>query len=58
MIAAVKYQLATYTGIINVCCDENEDDEIIINRAKHLLRNRSGGSLPFGYSSFKVINRG
>lgn len=55
--ATVKYQVATYSGEITVNCDSNDDDDQITARAKSQLIRRSGGSLPFGYESFRVINR-
>ena len=57
MIATVEYQVATYSGEVKVNCDENEDDEFIIARAKRMLENRAGGSLPFGYEIWKVVER-
>ena len=50
----VKYQVATYSGEIDVYCDENDDNEEIISQAKVILRRQAGGSLPYGYESFKV----
>jgi hypothetical protein len=52
----VKYQVATYSGEIEVYCDENDDNDFIINKAKGILR-RKVGAFPFGYESFKVISR-
>lgn len=57
MIATVKYQIATYTGEIQVNCEPNEEDEFIIAKAKRILRIHSGGSTPFGSESWKVLNR-
>jgi len=34
MIATVKYQVATYSGVVQVNCNENDDDEYIIAKAK------------------------
>jgi hypothetical protein len=52
MLAIVKYQVATYLGEVSVFCDENDDDEVIIAKAKRILT--KSGSLPFGYQSWKV----
>jgi hypothetical protein len=49
MIATVKYQVATYSGEVQVNCDENDEDEYIIAKAKRIVTQRAGGSLPFGY---------
>lgn len=53
----VKYQIATYSREITVYFDEDEDPEtdVIIAKAKNRLRRDAGGSLPFGYESFKVL---
>lgn len=55
--ATVKYQVATYSGEISVTCESDEDNEVVCARARRLLIRRSGGSLPFGYESFRVIER-
>ena len=57
MIAIVKYQIATYSGEVQVNCNDNDEDEVIIAKAKRIVTQRSGGSLPFGYESWKVIER-
>lgn len=57
MIAKVKYQVATYQGTLDVNCDSDEEAEMIIARAKALLRQRAGGSLPYGYENWQVIYR-
>lgn len=57
MTAKVKYQIATYCGEIDVPCNEDSTNEHIIVKAKRILTNKSGGSLPFGYESWKVIER-
>ncbi len=50
----VTYQIATYSGEVFVNADENDDDDTIKARARAELKRRSGGSLPYGYESFKV----
>lgn len=55
MIAIVKYQIATYSGEIRVPCDPEDDNDIIIAKAKRVLRNRAG-EFPFGYQSWKVTD--
>jgi len=57
MIATVRYQVATYSGEVQVNCNENDEDEYIIAKAKKIVTQRAGGSLPFGYESWKVIER-
>ncbi len=56
MIAKVKYQIATYSGEIFVFCDESDENENIIAKAKRQLRKKAG-EFPFGYESWKVIER-
>ena len=55
-LATVKYHIATYEGEIHVNCNENDEDEHIIAKAKSLLGRRAG-PFPFGYQSFEVISR-
>jgi hypothetical protein len=57
MIAVVKYQVATYSGEVSVNCSPDDENEYIIAKAKNIVRNRAGGSLPFGYESWKVVSR-
>jgi hypothetical protein len=54
----VHYQIATYSGEITVICDENDDKDRIIAKAKTILKNTGGKtSLPMYYESFKIISR-
>lgn len=57
MLATVKYQVATYSGEVKVNCDKNDEDEYIIAKAKRMITQRSGSPLPFGYESWKVVER-
>ena len=57
MTAIVRYQIATYSGEVQVNCNENDEDEYIIAKAKRIVTQRSGGSLPYGYESWKVVER-
>lgn len=56
-VAIVKYQIATYSGTVEVPCDENDDADYVIARARAELR-RKVGSLPYGYHEFWVVRRG
>lgn len=56
MTATVKYQIATYSGEIDVPCDPDDDNDVIISRAKRILRRRAG-EFPFGSESWKVVDR-
>lgn len=55
MTATVKYQIATYNGTVLVPCRENDEDELIIAKAKSILR-RKVGSFPLGYESWKILS--
>lgn len=57
MTAIVEYQVATYSGTIEVYCDENDEHEYIIAKAKRIVTQKAGGSLPFGYESWRVDDR-
>ncbi|GIV43935.1 MAG: hypothetical protein KatS3mg035_1058 [Bacteroidia bacterium] len=57
MIATVKYQVATYSGEVKVNCNENDEDEVIIAKAKQIIKQKAGGSLPYGYERWKVVDR-
>jgi hypothetical protein len=54
--ATVKYQHGTYSGTVTVTCDDNDDTDIIIARAKKQLFKDAPG-LSMCYESFKVIER-
>jgi hypothetical protein len=56
MNATVAYQVATYSGTVSVWCDPDDENEVIIAKAKGQL-DRRFGPLPFGYQSFKIIGR-
>lgn len=56
-MAVVKYQIATYSGTVDVYCDPNDDNDYIIAKAKKILRQNCGGKLPYGYENFKIISR-
>lgn len=49
----VHYQIATYSGTVELMAGENEENEMIIARAKARLRYRAG-TLPFGSESWRV----
>jgi len=53
----VSYQIATYKGKETVYCDSDDENEFITAKAKNQITQKSGGSLPFGYESYKIIER-
>jgi hypothetical protein len=50
----VKYQVATYSGVISVRVSDDDDNATIVAKAKAKLRRQAGGTLPFGYQHFKI----
>jgi len=56
MTATVKYQIATYSGIVDVNCTPENDNDEIIAKAKRILKQKVG-SFPFGYQNWEVISR-
>lgn len=55
-IATLKYQIATYSGHVDVRCNENDDNDTLEAKAIARLR-REFGELPFGCQSFQVVQR-
>ena len=49
----VKYQVGTYSGVVEVTADENEDYQVIIAKAKRIVYRH--GSIGMCYESFKII---
>lgn len=56
-IAKVSYQIATYSGEIEISCDIDWESEDIISEAKKILRREAGGNLPYGYERFTIVSR-
>lgn len=54
MTAKVKYQIATYEGVVMVNCEDDSDHDHIIAKAKRMLQARVG-HLPFGYERWEVV---
>lgn len=58
--AIVKCVIATYgieEYVVEVECDKNDVDEIIVSRAWKQLKQDEGGSLPYGNRSAEIIKR-
>lgn len=58
--AIVKLNIATYAGeeyVVEVKCDKDDVDEIIIARAWKKLKDDEGGSLPYGHRTAEIIQR-
>ena len=58
--AIVKLSIATYAGeeyVVEVPCEKDDVDELIIARAWSQLKDEEGGSLPYGHRSAKILKR-
>ena len=51
-LVTVEYQYASYSGSVVVPADENDDTDMIVARAKHIMRRHM--TLPMAYESWKV----
>lgn len=56
MLSTVKYQVATYSGVIHVNSTPDEESESVEARAKKMLIQRTG-SLPYGFERFTEVER-
>ena len=58
--AVVKLNIVTYAGeeyVVEVPCEKDEIDELIINRAWKKLKEEEGGSLPYGNRYAEILKR-
>jgi hypothetical protein len=58
--AIVKLKIATYAGeeyVVEVPCEADDVDELIIARAWKKLKEEEKGSLPYGHRSAQIIKR-
>ncbi len=58
--AIVKLNIATYAYeeyVVQVPCEEDDVEEIIIAKAWKLLKEQEGGSLPYGHRTAEIIKR-
>lgn len=55
-IHTVSYQIGTYSGTIEVTSGTDAETDEVLAKAKRLLRQRSGDTLPFGTTTFKIID--
>jgi len=49
----IQYSIGCYSGTVTVSCDENDENDVIIAKAKNILRKKTG-PLPFGSESFRI----
>ena len=54
MVRTVKYQIGQYSGTVTVNCNEDDDNDTIIAKAKRQLKNYD--TLGMAYRSYKVID--
>ncbi len=58
--AIVKLSIATYAGeeyVVEVACNKEDVDEIIIARAWKKLKEDERGSIPYGDRTAEIIKR-
>ncbi len=58
--AIVKLNIATYAFeeyVVEVPCEKDDVEEIIIARAWKLLKEQEGGSLPYGHRKAEILKR-
>lgn len=58
--AIVKCSIATYAEdeyVVEVPCEKDDVDELIIARAWKQLKQEEGGSLPYGNRTAEIIQR-
>lgn len=58
--AIVKLHIATYAGeeyVVEVSCEKDDVDELIIARAWKKLKEEEGGPLPYGHRSAEILKR-
>jgi len=58
--AIVKMNIATYANeeyVIEVPCEKDDVDDLIIARAWKKLKEEEGGSLPYGNRSAQIVKR-
>ena len=58
--AIVKLNIATYANeeyVVEVPCEKDDVDDLIISKAWKKLKEEEGGSLPYGHRSAIIIKR-
>jgi hypothetical protein len=53
--AIVKYQIGSYSGKMNVLVDENDPNDVVIEKAKAQLFKEAGTALPMKNVSFTIL---
>ncbi len=58
--AIVKLNIATYAYeeyVVEVPCEKDDVEDIIIAKAWKILKEQEGGSLPYGHRTAEIIKR-
>lgn len=55
--AIVKYQIASYSGKLNVLVDENDRNDVVVDKAKARLFKEAETVLPMEYVNFTILDR-
>ena len=58
--AIVKLNIATYAGeeyVVEVPCEKDDVEDLIVARAWKQLKNEEGGSLPYGNRTAQILKR-
>ena len=55
--AIVKYKIGSYSGKMNVLVDENDSNDVVIEKAKPQLFKEAGTILPMENVSFTILDR-
>ncbi len=58
--AIVKLNIATYAYeeyVVEVACEKDDVDDLIIARAWKQLKEEEGGSLPYGHRKAEILKR-
>ncbi len=58
--AIVKLNISTYAGeefVVEVSCQKDDIDDLIIANAWKKLKEEEGGTLPYGHRSAEILKR-
>ena len=57
MIAIIEYNFGKFSSTIKVYCEEDESDQIVIERAMEKLKEELKGDIPDTWQSWRVLDR-
>ena len=55
--AIVKYQIGSHGGKLNVLIEDNESNDVVIEKAKDQLFKEAGTEIPMENVSFTILDR-